>query len=138
MGLKKCSRCDKKYDDKEPNCPYCRKERDRKRQEDYRKEREDKSLNTKRWRKLREYIISRDGGYCQRCWIKYGIINTECLEVNHIKSRLHFPELTWDEDNLVTLCHTCNAQMGTSDTLDFDWTPPGEDENNEKEDEWKF
>ena len=137
MGLKKCNHCDKKYDDKEVDCPYCRKERNKVRQEEYRKEREDKSLNTTRWRKLREYIIRRDGGYCQRCWIKYGVITDTCLEVNHIKSRLHYPEFTWDEDNLVTLCCTCNRQMGTSDKLDFNWIPPNEKEDNE-EDVWKF
>ena len=133
MGLKKCNHCDKKYDDKEVDCPYCRKERNKVRQEEYRKEREDKSLNTTRWRKLREYIIRRDGGYCTRCWIKYRITTTENLEVNHIKSRLHYPELTFDPDNLVTVCATCNRQLGTRDTLDYDWTPPKEDRE-----EWQF
>ncbi len=130
MGLKKCKHCDKKYDDREQSCPYCKKQRENDRQAQYRQKEKDNILNTTRWRRLREYIIRRDGGYCQRCWIKYGIITDTCLEVNHIKSRLHYPELAWDENNLITVCHTCNAQLGTSDKLDFPWTPPEPHEYN--------
>jgi 5-methylcytosine-specific restriction endonuclease McrA len=78
-----------------------------------------KPLKTARWRKLRSLIIKRDNGCCQRCLIKYGIINTENLEVHHIKPRSEYPELMFEESNLITLCKTCNLQLGTNG-LDFE------------------
>lgn len=126
MGYKRCPRCNERYDDKLDGCPKCKKTKENERQAYYREINKDKDgmLRTTRWKKLRQYIINRDGGICQRCWVKYGIINTDRLEVNHIKSRRDFPELMWEEDNLITVCHTCNCQLGVSNELDFIWTPP--------------
>jgi len=76
-------------------------------------------LTSTRWRKLRSLIIKRDGGLCQRCLLKYGIINGSTLQVHHIKPRIQYPELMWEETNLITLCKTCNLQIGTNDELDF-------------------
>ncbi|MFP7230016.1 HNH endonuclease [Bacillus altitudinis] len=73
-------------------------------------------------------IIERDGGYCQRCMIKYNIITTDKLQVHHIMSHEHYPELKWNESNLATLCRTCNAQLGTKDKLDFNFEIGKEDE----------
>lgn len=77
-------------------------------------------LNTVRWKKLRSLIIKRDKGYCQRCFIKYGNINGENLQVHHIKPRIDYPELIWEETNLITLCKTCNLNLGISGKLDFE------------------
>lgn len=84
-------------------------------------------LSTKRWKKLRSLIIKRDKGCCQRCLIKFGIVNTKELQVHHIKPRIDYPELMFDESNLITLCKTCNLQLGTSGELDFE---PNLDLNN--------
>lgn len=81
-----------------------------------------------KWWKLREQIIKRDNCFCQRCWHKYGLLNGERLEVHHIKPRSKYPELTFEESNLVTLCRTCNAQLGVQEELDFDWSLPSEDD----------
>ena len=86
-----------------------------------RKKRNDKELKTYRWQKLRMKIIKRDGGYCKRCLEKYGIINTERLTVHHIKSRENYPELMWEETNLVTVCMSCNNILDTHDKLDFEF-----------------
>lgn len=86
-----------------------------------------KPLTSARWRKLRSLIIKRDGGYCQRCFIKYGIINGDQLQVHHIKPRIEFPELMWEESNLITVCKTCNLQLGTDGKLDFTPTTDLED-----------
>lgn len=87
------------------------------------KYREDnKDLMTYRWnQKVRPMIIKRDNGHCQRCLIKFNVLNSSDITVHHIKSRLNYPELTWEEDNLITLCMSCNNQLGTSDKLDFKW-----------------
>ncbi|WP_009968574.1 HNH endonuclease, partial [Bacillus subtilis] len=56
---------------------------------------------------------------CQRCLIKYSIVNSSELQVHHIKPRIDYPELMFEESNLITLCKTCNLQLGTSGELDF-------------------
>lgn len=39
--------------------------------------------------------------------------------VQHIKSRYHYPELTWDRTNW-SACHLqCNQQAGTGESLDL-------------------
>lgn len=90
-------------------------------QKDYRKKNSEslKPLKTKRWEKLRIAIINRDGGVCQRCLIKYQLINSENLQVHHIKPRIEFPKLIFTESNLICLCKTCNLQLGLNG-VDFE------------------
>lgn len=80
---------------------------------------EAKFLSSAKWKRLRIKIFERDSFHCQRCLLKYGILNTESLEAHHIKSRKNFPELRWEPKNILTLCKTCNVQLGTNDELDF-------------------
>lgn len=94
------------------------------RQEAYRKRKAnaDKLLDTKKWKTLRKKVIENDNFLCQRCLHKYDIINSSNLTVHHIKSRKHFPELTFEEDNLITLCRSCNSRLGDDlNRLDFKW-----------------
>lgn len=84
-------------------------------------------IKTKRWQKLRKRIINRDNGICQRCFLKYEIINYDNLQVHHIKPRKEYPELIFEESNLMTMCRTCNLQLGTKE-LDFDYTTPEQEE----------
>lgn len=95
----------------------CRKEKRKKYLESFDN---DPFLNTYKWKKKRAQIIKRDGGLCQRCLIKYNIINFEELQAHHIKSRTNYPELALEDDNLICVCKTCNLQLGTKDVLDFD------------------
>ncbi|MGQ7776813.1 HNH endonuclease [Bacillus sp. WC2507] len=88
----------------------------------------DKLLKSTRWKKKRIVIIHRDGVVCQRCLIKYNIINSEKLEVHHIKPRSKYPELMFEDTNLITLCKTCNLQIGTREELDFKCNVPDENE----------
>lgn len=88
-------------------------------------------LHTRKWRKKREAIIKRDGYMCMRCLIKYKFITTENLTAHHIKSRKNYPELTFDDNNLVCVCDTCNKQMGTKDVLDFEWNIEEKNDNRE-------
>ncbi|WP_045522758.1 HNH endonuclease [Neobacillus niacini] len=84
---------------------------------------EKKFFNSIRWKKLRWGILDRDEGVCMRCLIKFNLIKTSTLEAHHIKSRKNYPELRWDESNLVTLCKSCNTELGTNDKLDFAFEP---------------
>ena len=85
---------------------------------------EAKFLKSARWKKKRLKVIKRDGGSCQRCLTKHNIIESDNLQVHHIKSRKNFPDLRWEETNLVTLCRLCNTQLGTKDKLDFEFNVP--------------
>jgi len=78
-----------------------------------------KPLSSARWKRLRPLIIKRDKGYCQRCFIKFNVINSSNLQVHHIKPRIEYPHLMFEESNLITVCKTCNLQIGLKE-LDFE------------------
>lgn len=59
-----------------------------------------------RWRRKRERIFRRDGYMCQRCR-RYGR-QRQAVVVHHIKHADEYPELVWDDDNLVSLCAACH------------------------------
>lgn len=101
-------------------------------QKDYYKRNKEslKLLSKKKWKDLRKLIISRDNGHCQRCSIKFDYIEMNNLQVHHIKPRIDYPELMYVESNLITLCKTCNLQLGTKGELDF--------EPNEVSEEFQF
>ena len=66
---------------------------------------------------------------CNRCWVELGFIETAQLQVHHIKPRSEYPELTFDPDNLITVCKTCNLSLGTSGKLDWEIQRFNEDYN---------
>ena len=65
-----------------------------------------KSVEYQRWRKD---VMRRDNFTCQECGDNRG----GNLEVDHIKPRLLFPELTFDIKNGRTLCKNCHKQTKT-------------------------
>lgn len=108
----------------------CKESRNAYQREYYAKHKDaNKELRTARWAKKRQFIISRDRNYCQRCFYKYGIIESHKLQVHHIKPRSLYAHLMYEDSNLITLCKTCNLQLGTQETLDFDWNPTDRDYN---------
>lgn len=117
-----CSYCNRRYDTSQSHkCEEQRLHENRVKADYQRKMKEvDAPLRTKRWRALRKRIILADNAVCQRCLIKFGIFNYENLEVHHIKPRINYPNLIFDETNLVTLCHSCNAQLALN-KLDFEF-----------------
>lgn len=109
----------------------CKKDARREYQKQYQRNDKNNPLKTARWTNLRKEIIKRDGGLCQRCLRKYGKANAEDLQGHHIKSRRDYPELVFTRSNIITLCRTCNLQLGTSNKLDFEFrtTPEEKDFN---------
>jgi len=81
-----------------------------------------KAINNRYWRQFRKEVILRDGGYCQRCFIKFHKYVFDNLEVHHITPRVERPDLAFDESNVITLCRDCNLEMGL-DGIDFKWQP---------------
>lgn len=123
MARKKiCKYCNKLVDE-DHVCHKKSKERYNKYKRDYyRKNKETVApIMSYKWKKFRKFILERDDHMCQRCYTKYGIINGDELQAHHIKSRINYPELMYDENNVITVCKTCNLQLGTSDKLDFEW-----------------
>lgn len=115
-----CSGCGKIIDfSKKCECMK-EKEKERSRYNSRNATKSQKLLNTTKWRKLRKQILNRDNHYCQRCLHKFGIINGDSLEVHHIKPRNKYIELMYEPSNLITLCSTCNLQIGTKEELDFE------------------
>lgn len=102
----------------------CRERKEYVKQYNERNKESQSQLTTERWKRKRAYIIKRDGGICQRCWLKYGIVNAEDLQVHHIKPRIKYPELMYDDKNLICICGVCNRQIGIREQLDFDWETP--------------
>lgn len=98
----------------------CKKKRKRDYMREYQRNDKDNPLKTTRWTKLRSHVLKRDKYLCQRCFHKYSTLNSSELQAHHIKSRKNYPELVFDENNILTLCKTCNLQLGTSDKLDFE------------------
>lgn len=112
----------------------------RTKQKKYREEKKDsegyKQLHSRKWRKFRREIIQMDRGFCQRCLNQQGIYKHNDLEVHHIKPRDEYPELVFDEDNVITLCKSCNLELGMTG-LDFDWSPLSRKRNKEVYFDWK-
>nr|WP_044505061.1 HNH endonuclease signature motif containing protein [Kurthia massiliensis] len=77
-------------------------------------------LNSPQWKRKRKVILKRDKYICQRCLYKFNLINYQNLQVHHIKSRKDYPELRLNDENLITVCKTCNLELGTSNKLDFE------------------
>ncbi|WP_349346499.1 HNH endonuclease [Priestia megaterium] len=99
----------------------CRRKQHKQYAKDYAKRNAEKVrvITSSKWYKFRNRIVKRDGAHCQRCIRKYNLIRTSNLEVHHIKPRDKYPELVYEETNCVTLCKTCNLQLGTQEQLDF-------------------
>ena len=69
----------------------------------------DFDYNSRRWIKKRKRILRRDGYLCQLCK-RYGR-QTEAVTVHHIKHADEYPELAFDDDNLVSLCNACHNKQ---------------------------
>lgn len=62
--------------------------------------------STSKWRRLRQQVIARDGGTCQRCGMPGS-------HVDHIVPRRLMDENVVDSlDNLQLLCAACNLRKG--------------------------
>lgn len=121
MRKKICTYCNKIVDDSHA----CSKKPKRIKTE--RTKESDKLINCKKWRDKRKQILQRDKYMCQRCFNKYGIINNDDLQVHHIRSRVDFPHLAYEDYNLIVVCKYCNLNLEAvkgEEKIDFDWTPP--------------
>ena len=68
---------------------------------------------SKQWRQLREWALSRYGAVCMRCR------STNSIEVDHIKSRSRHHRLKLRKSNVQILCKPCNQSKGSIDSTDY-------------------
>ena len=83
-----------------------------------------KFYRTKAWQMKRKEILERDK-YCQRCWLKFGIVNMDQLQIHHIKPLTKYWDERLNNDNLICLCRACHRFLDQSKNgnLDFEFTP---------------
>lgn len=66
------------------------------------------------WRRLRQLIISRQGGMCYYCMekMRLGILKKprRATLVHHIVPYKERPDLALDENNLVAVCFKCHEE----------------------------
>lgn len=119
MVVRICNYCNKKIPMSQKYCD-CRNERLNEYNKQYYEENKEqrKLLNSKKWKDTRKIIIKRDAGMCNRCYVQLGLFVHDELQVHHIKPRITHPELVYDPENLITICKTCNLQLGTNG---IDW-----------------
>lgn len=65
--------------------------------------------STAKWKQKRKAILHRDGYMCRECK-RYGRMR-EATEVHHIKHYDEYPELAFDNNNLISLCHACHNKQ---------------------------
>lgn len=75
--------------------------------------RNDSFYQTKEWRSLRGLIMDTYGHQCMAC------SSTNDVAVDHVKSRLLYPERQLDPYNLQVLCRGCNSSKGIDSTKDY-------------------
>lgn len=69
---------------------------------------------SRRWRRKREYILQRDKFRCREC-SRYGLA-VEATVVHHAWPVEDFPELAWEDWNLISLCDRCHNAMHDRNT----------------------
>lgn len=62
--------------------------------------------NGRKWKRKQQAIMRRDGYMCQNCK-RYGR-KREAKVVHHIKHVDEYPELAYEDSNLVSLCVGCH------------------------------
>ena len=62
-----------------------------------------------KWKQKRARILRRDAYMCQRCR-RYGKITAATI-VHHIKHAEEYPELAYDDENLISLCDACHNKV---------------------------
>ena len=83
-------------------------------------------FDASQWDRLRYDVLSKSEGRCALCGRSYREHGVT-LEVDHIKPKSRFPELSLDIHNLQVLCKDCNRGKSNRDTRD--WRPVYEPEN---------
>ncbi len=69
----------------------------------------DFNYDAEKWRRKREAVLRRDKYQCQMCR-RYGRI-TAATTVHHIQHVEDRPDLTYEDDNLISVCDACHNKL---------------------------
>ena len=83
-------------------CELCKTENAKTYNDTARDKESSKIYNSTRWRKIRKYVLKRDGGICQMCGK-----SEKTMIVDHIQELKDGGE-PYSYDNLQTLCKSCH------------------------------
>lgn len=77
----------------------------------------DSFLKSSEWKCLRKSVLLKYGSSCMKC----GKANKSgrLSNVDHIKPRKYFPELSLEFSNLQVLCSRCNKEKGNKNSVDY-------------------
>lgn len=78
-----------------------------------------KDLDTQAWKRQRRRIIDRDGNLCTKCG------STEDLTADHIDPHAKTNKDVVTDDELTTLCRTCNGRKSDKEVVRLDYRAPG-------------
>lgn len=67
------------------------------------------------WKEIRKKAIDVYGGKCMCC----GCVPKKGVNVDHIKPRIYYPELSLEFSNLQILCAKCNKKKGNKHMTDY-------------------
>ena len=70
---------------------------------------EEFNYNCKKWKMKAAHIMRRDKYICQNCK-RYGVTRA-AEQVHHIKHVDEYPELAYEDDNLIALCNKCHQKQ---------------------------
>ncbi len=66
---------------------------------------------SRKWRNFRLKVLQRDHYECQHCRAKKVRKIVRATHVHHIQELRDRPDLAFDADNLISLCHTCHEEV---------------------------
>lgn len=84
------------------------------------------------WQRLRFEVLAESEGCCVLCGRSYREHGV-AMEVDHIKPRSRFPDLSLDKGNLQVMCFDCNRGKSNRDTTDWRAANDGEDGDGQEE-----
>lgn len=73
-------------------------------------------LKNEAWRNLRVLALDVYGSVCMKCG---GLPHDSVMQVDHIKPKSKYPDLTYKFNNLQILCSDCNIKKAASDIVDY-------------------
>lgn len=74
-------------------------------------------LQLPEWKLLRSSVVAHYGGRCMKC--KIIPKDHRKINVDHIKPRKYYPDLSLVFDNLQVLCNRCNKDKGNKHMTDY-------------------
>jgi 5-methylcytosine-specific restriction endonuclease McrA len=74
--------------------------------------------SSKEWKDLKVKVFEIYSKECMKCG-KSDMTAGTSIQVDHVKPRIKYPELSLDINNMQILCRKCNFKKGSTDETDY-------------------